>query len=99
MLLTLLTDTLPTAYQVGTAYRDGALSAADQAYRRKHAIASDSDPFGYYPLRYGDKVVMVLPLLDDEVSRAELLLDYAGDERLTLYRQAPNPADVKQEEK
>lgn len=98
MLLTLLTDTLPTAYQVGTSYRNEDLTAYDQAYRRKHAIASATDPFGYYPLRYGDKVVMVLPLWGDEVSRAELLLDYAGDERLMLYREAPNPASVKHDE-
>ena len=95
MVLELNLDTLPTAYQVGTAFREQALSAAEQAYRRKHAIAGGTDPFGYYPLRYRGQALMVLPLLGNEVSRAELLLDYAGDERLMLTRVAPNPPEVK----
>ena len=59
------------------------------------AIAGGTDPFGYYPLRYRGQALMVLPLLGNEVSRAELLLDYAGDERLMLTRVAPNPPEVK----
>ncbi len=98
MLLPLALDTLPTAYQVGTAYWNDAsqaLTQAEQDYRRRHALTGKSDPFGYYPLRYDGRVLMVLPLLDNNVSSALLLLDYAGDELLTLYRLSPNPTAVK----
>lgn len=97
MLLTLRTDTLPTAYQVGTAYRsdtDQSLSASEETYRRQHAINTTSDPFGYYPLRYEGQVLMVLPLMGNEVTSMQLLLDYAGDKVLMLHRQGPNPADA-----
>lgn len=98
MLLTLNTDTLPTAYQVGTAYRsvtDQSLSDSEVAYRQQHAINTSSDPFGYYPLRYEGQVLMVLPLVKDEVTSMLLLLDYAGNELLMLHRQGPNPVSVK----
>ena len=98
MVLPLNLDTLPTAYQVGTAYwSDSSQSISDKEreYRRSHAIKTSSDPFGYYPLRYDGKVVMVLPLMDNDVSSMMLLLDYAGDELLMLYREAPNPSSVK----
>ena len=38
---------------------------------------------------------MVLPLMDNDVSSMMLLLDYAGEELLMLYREAPNPPSVK----
>jgi hypothetical protein len=57
------------------------------------------DPFGYYPLRYQGRVLMVLPLMDDKISTMEVLLDYAGDYRLMLYRKGPNPDGVKKIEK
>lgn len=98
MLLTLQCDTLPTAYQTGWAYWDEssqALSQQERDYRQQHGVGSASDPFGYYPLRYRDQVVMVLPLFDDAVSSALLLLDYAGENLLTLQRVAPNPPEVK----
>ena len=60
---------------------------------------SKSDPFGYYPLRYQGRVLMVLPLMDDKISTMEVLLDYAGDYRLMLYRKGPNPDGVKKIEK
>ena len=56
---------------------------------------SKSDPFGYYPLRYEGKVLMVLPLMGNQMTSMRLLLDYAGDEVVTLYRQGPNPPGVK----
>ena len=98
MLLHLQLDTLPTAYQVGTAFWEDSsqsLTASERAFREQHAIASASDPFGYYPLRCDSAVVMVLPLMGDDVSRLVMLLDYAGDEVLTLDRTAPNPTGVK----
>lgn len=98
MILPLNLDTLPTAYQVGLAYWNDAsqgLSPQEREYRRLHALMSSSDPFGYYPLRYDDKVVMILPLMDNRVDSMLLLLDYAGDETMTLYRVAPNPVTVK----
>ena len=98
MLISFNLDTLPTAYQVGTAYRCDsidALSDAEKDMRKKYALQTTSDPFGYYPLRYDGKVFMVLPLVGNGVTSMELLLDYAGDERVTLFRQAPNPENVK----
>ena len=98
MILPLNLDTLPTAYQVGLAYWNDAsqgLSPQEREYRRLHALMSSSDPFGYYPLRYDDKVVMILPLMNNRVDSMLLLLDYAGDETMTLYRVAPNPVTVK----
>ncbi len=98
MLLHLNLDTLPTAYQVGTAYWDQSsqsMTDAELEFRRRHAITSASDPFGYYPLRYHGQVWMVLPLLDNAVSSAQLALDYDGYQLLTLYRTAPNPDGVK----
>jgi hypothetical protein len=92
------TDTLPTAYQVGTAYRsdtDQSLSDSEVVYRQQHAINTSSDPFGYYPLRYEGQVLMVLPLVKDEVTSMLLLLDYAGNELLMLHRQGSNPVSVK----
>ncbi len=98
MLMPLQLDTLPTAYQVGMAFWNDtaqALSSEEQAYRRQHALMSKSDPFGYYPLRYDGKVLMVLPLMSDKVARMEILLDYAGNETVTIYRKGPNPVEVK----
>ena len=98
MLLTLKLDSLPTAYQMGKAFwNDGgdALSSSEKAYRHQYAIETASDPIGYYPLRYAGQVMMVLPLMGDKISRVELLLDYAGDDRIMLYREGPNPAQVK----
>ena len=98
MLLALKTDTLPTAYQVGTAYwSDTAQSLTDKevAYRRQHGIKTASDPFGYYPLLYENQVLMVLPLMGNDVTDIQLLLNYAGNEILMLHRQQPNPASVK----
>ena len=98
MILPLAVDTLPTAYQVGFAYWgdvDESLSQEEQSYRRQHALKSTNDPFGYYPLRYDGKVLMVLPLMNDNVLQMLLLLDYAGENLLNLYREGPNPAAVK----
>ncbi len=98
MIMMLNLDTLPTAYQVGMAYWNDttqALSEQEQTYRRQHALKTTSDPFGYYPLRYEDKVVMVLPLMDNRVERMKLLLDYAGDETIIVSRVGANPAEVK----
>jgi hypothetical protein len=50
-------------------------------------------------LRYQGRVLMVLPLMDDKISTMEMLLDYAGDYRLMLYRKGPNPDGVKKIEK
>ena len=98
MVLPFNLDTLPTAYQVGTAYRcdsiDG-LTEREKNMRKKYALQTTSDPFGYYPLRINGKVIMVLPLMGDGIASMELLLDYAGDERVTLFRQAPNPENIK----
>ena len=99
MLLTLQCDTLPTAYQMGWAYWNESqqvLSEQEQAYRRQHGVGAASDPFCYYPLLYQGEVLMVLPVFDNAVSSALLLLDYAGENLLTLQRQAPNPPEVKQ---
>ena len=101
MILPLNLDTLPTAYQVGMAYWNDvsqALSPQEREYRRLHGVMGSSDPFGYYPLRYEGKVVMVLPLMDNHVDSLLLLLDYAGNETLTLYRKAPNPEGVKRKD-
>ena len=96
MVLPLRLDTLPTAYQVGTAFRSAqSLSSSEEAFRRKYALKTGSDPIGYYPLRYKGQVLMVLPLVSDGVSSMELLLDYAGDQRVTLYRKDDNPTGVK----
>ena len=98
MLLPLNVDTLPTSYQVGTAYRCDtidSLSESDIDFRKKYALKATSDPIGYYPLRYDGKVIMILPLVGNGVSSMELLLDYAGDDRIMLIRQAPNPESVK----
>ena len=98
MVMPLQLDTLPTAYQVGTAFwndTSSVLSAEERDYRHKHGLMSSSDPFGYYPLRYDGRVLMVLPLMSNKVTRMELLLDYAGDEKVTLHREAPNPDGVK----
>ena len=102
MILPLQLDTIPAAYQVGTAFWNDSvqgLSAEELAYRRKHGVMSKSDPFGYYPLRYQGRVLMVLPLMDDKISSMEVLLDYAGDYRLMLYRKGANPDGVKKIEK
>ena len=101
MLLPLNLDTLPTAYQVGTAYHCDSIQALSQAevdFRKNYALKTSSDPIGYYPLRYQGQVLMVLPLMGDEISGMELLLDYAGDERVTLYRNGNNPG-VKDKDK
>lgn len=101
MLLPLKLDTLPTAYQVGLAYWNDAsqaLTSQEREYRRLHAVISSWDPFGYYPLRYDGQVVMVLPLMSNDVDSMLLMLDYAGDETLTLYRKAANPDSVKPKE-
>lgn len=101
MILPLNLDTLPTAYQVGTAFRNeaiDALSEDEKDLRKKYALKTSSDPFGYYPLRVDGKVVMVLPLAGNGITSMELLLDYAGDQRVTLFRQAPNPKKVKDPE-
>lgn len=97
MVLPLRLDTLPTAYQVGTAFRSDTaqMSSSEETFRRKYALKTGSDPIGYYPLRYKGQVLMVLPLVSDAISSMELLLDYAGDERVMLFRQAPNPSGVK----
>ena len=98
MLLSLALDTLPTPYQVGTAYWDESsqnLTNAELEFRRRHAITGTSDPFGYYPLRYNGQVLMVLPLLSDKVTSARLALDYDGEDIVMLYRLSPNPTTVK----
>jgi len=98
MVIPLAVDTLPTAYQVGKAFWNDStdvLTAQEKDFRRKHALQSSSDAFGYYPLRYDGKVLMVLPLMSDKVSRMELLLDYEGEERVNIYRKGNNPAEVK----
>jgi hypothetical protein len=81
-------------------WNDGgdAFSSSEKTYRRQYALETASDPIGYYPLRYAGRVMMVLPLVGNEVSRMELLLDYAGDDRIMLYREAPNPLQVKKPE-
>ena len=98
MLLTLHLDTLPTAYQVGTAWWSDTtrvLTEREKAYRENYALNSQANPIGYYPLRYEGQVLLVIPLVSNDVTRMELLLDYAGDERLHLDRLAANPPGVK----
>ena len=98
MVMPLAIDTLPTPYQVGKAFWNDtthALSDQERDFRHSHALQTSSDAIGYYPLRYNGKVLMVLPLVSDKVSRLEILLDYEGEEMVNIYRKGSNPAGVK----
>ena len=100
MVLPLHLDTIPTAYQVGMAYWSDpsqAITADEHEYRRRHALMTNGNPIGYYPLRYEGQVMMVLPLVSNRVDSMLLLLDYAGNETLTLYRDGLNDNCVARE--
>ena len=100
MVVQLRSDTVPTTYQVGIAlwYTDSlALSPEERAFRRNHAMEGGGDPFGYYPLRYQDKVYIVMPLAADKDSCLVVPLHYREEREMRLFRTAPNPQTLKRQ--
>ena len=97
MVVRLHSDTIPTTYQVGIALwytSSQALSPEERAFRRNHAMEGGGDPFGYYPLRYQNEVLIVMPLAADRDSCLVVPLHYREDREMRLYRTAPNPPEL-----
>ena len=98
MIVQLRSDTVPTTYQVGIAlwYTDSlALTPEERAFRRNHAMEGGGDPFGYYPLSYQDKILIVMPLAADKDSCLVVPLHYRDDREMRLFRTGPNPQTLK----
>ena len=94
MIVPLKVDTVPTTYQVGNAIWSNSsthLTKEESEFRRRHALQDSGEPFGYYPLRYQGKVMLVLPLPSDRDSCLVLPLHYRDGSQMLLYRTAPNP--------
>ena len=86
MVMNLNVDTIPATVQVGQVMWDG--SCGDDN-------GKNSSYMCYYPLKYRNQVLFVLPLASDCDTTMLLLLDYKGTEELWLKRTAPNPPEVK----
>ena len=96
MIVPLREDTVPTTYQVGMALWSTSsdnLTEQEREYRRSHAMQSSGNPFGYYPLRYQGKVLLVLPLPENRDSCLVVPMHYRDENEMRLYRTAPNPPE------
>ncbi len=97
MIVPLKEDTVPTTYQVGIAiWSKSTANLTDEEYefRRNHAMQSSGNPFGYYPLRYHGKVMLILPLPNDRDSCLVVPMHYREENEMRLIRTAPNPQSI-----
>lgn len=79
MLVVLNVDTLLPCPQLATYYltEPGAgMTEEEKRYRSQHGVANDFEPHGFYPLYYQGQQMLVMPLIDENVSHIELQLDY-----------------------
>ena len=96
MVASLRLDTVPNVYQVGRSfYRSAAALTAEE----KMALVTDGDSmlcriFCFYPLRYQDKVLYVMPVMGDNDSCVLVVLNLPGTDELRLLRTAPNPPGI-----
>lgn len=90
-------DTVPCVYQVGHSFYK-ATEALTEQQRVSLIEVSDNvycSIFCYYPLRYKDDVLFVLPVPHDNDTCLLVVLNQAGSDELRLFRTAPNPREVK----
>ena len=96
LLVSLKLDTVPNVYQVGRSFyrSEAALTPQERATLVKDGDSTLCRIFCYYPLRYQDKVLYVLPPISDNDSCVLVLLDLFGSDELRLFRTAPNPPGI-----
>ena len=81
MLVVLNVDTLLPCPQLATYYlaSPGAgLTEEQKRFRSQHGLADDFEPHGFFPLYYQGQQMLVLPLMDENISHIVLQLDYDG---------------------
>lgn len=95
-LVSLKLDTVPNVYQVGRSFyrSEAALSPQERSTLVKDGDSTMCRIFCYYPLRYQDKVLYVLPPMGDNDSCVLVLLNLFGTDELRLLRTAPNPQGI-----
>ena len=97
MVASLRLDTVPNVYQVGRSFYR---SAAALTQEEKMGLVTDGDStlcriFCFYPLRYQEKVLYVMPVMSDNDSCVLVVLNLPGTDELRLFRTAPNPPSIK----
>lgn len=81
MLVVLNVDTLPPCPQLATYYLAEAgagLTEEEKLFRSQHGLADDFEPHGFFPLYYQGQQMLVLPLMNDNISHIVFQLDYDG---------------------
>ena len=81
MVVVLNVDTLLPTPQIAKYYLsspDTDLNDEQKRFRRNYGLAADFLPKGFYPLYYQGQQLLVMPLMDENISHAVLQLDYDG---------------------
>ena len=92
MVVLLNVDTLlPTPQLTDYYFADSGagLTQDEKLFRIKNGLPADFEPKGFFPLYYQGRQLLVFPLMDENMSRAVVQLDYEGDlGKMTLSRSA-----------
>ena len=72
-------DSLPHTLQQADYYTSphhSALTEQELDYRRRYGLPTQSISFGFYPLRYQGRLLLVFPLMDDRFERVVFPIDH-----------------------
>lgn len=78
MVAELRVDSLPFTTQQARYYnkpQGTALSDNDKAFRRRYGLSTDYTPYGFYPLRYQGKLLLIFPSLHNDISHVVFPID------------------------
>ena len=82
MVVVLNADTLKPGPQLATYYlaeHGAGLSEDEKRFRSQRGLADDFEPHGFFPLYYQGRQMLVMPLMNNNVARIVLQLDYEGE--------------------
>ena len=89
MVITLKVDSLPFTCQQATyifAPNSTGLEPDEIEFRRSYGLATDRTSYGFYPLRYQGRLVLVFPLMDKSVGSVEFPIDHLEPATLVTFK-------------
>ena len=89
MVLVLKLDSMPFtsqhAYYMLSPTGEG-LSADEIAFRRRYGITTDRIDYGFYPLRYQGRMLLIFPAIDENVGSVEFPIDHLEPATLATFK-------------
>ena len=89
MVITLKVDSLPFTCQQATyifAPNSTGLEPDEIEFRRSYGLATDRTSYGFYPLRYQGRLVLVFQLVDESVGSVEFPIDHLEPATLVTFK-------------